>query len=133
MIWKARCGRVFNNLEPDFIKIGHQAIEPVEVKHRKLKDEIWKLSFFPFHSQLSLFTEAAWLNRTKCCGLGFALVNSNKGVILAFITNSFADSSTQAEAKAMEIALQCCLDRELIPSQVYTNSTSHVEAVFYDD
>lgn len=40
----------------------------------ELKHNSRKLAFSPFHSQLFLSTDAAWIEQIQCCGLGFVLV-----------------------------------------------------------
>lgn len=65
----------------------------MEDKCRELKEATGKLSFFPFHSELPFF-DADRLKQTKCCGLGFVLVDSNKFVILAGAINILEESNT---------------------------------------
>lgn len=133
MIWEAQCNRVFNNREPDFIKIRQHAVDMVRETSTKIKEATRNLISFSFHSKLSLFTYASLSEQTKYYGLGFVQVNVNKIVILACASNIIVESSTQAEAKAMEEALRCCLDRDLVPHQHYMDSTRLVDVVYKDD
>lgn len=64
--------------------------------------------------------------------MGFALVNSDKFVILASACNSIAESSLQAELKTLEEALRNCVNMDLHPNHIYSDCT-HVLEIHRDD
>lgn len=91
---------------------------------RELKHNSGKLVFSQFHSQIFIFTSAAWIESTRSCGLGFILVNSEKVVLLVGGRSSVAVSIIQAEMEALKVTLCCCLKEGLFPSHIYMNCTS---------
>lgn len=65
--------------------------------------------------------------------MGFALVNSDKFVILAGAYNSMAESSLQAELKTLEEALRNCVNMDLHPNHIYSDCTHVGELIHRDD
>lgn len=133
IIWKARCNKVFNRIEPAWCALGHQAISMVEDLFKDQKRNTGKLTHSPFHSSLSLFTDAAWSAHNQFCGHGFILVNENNVILLAGASFSKANSSIQAEVDAMEEAIRRCLERDLYPHYIYTDCIDIVEMIYKED
>lgn len=78
-------------------------------------DATGMLTSFPYHSLLSLFTNASWSEQSQCCGMGFVLINANKMVILVGTSFGIVEFSIQAKAKFMEVAIRCYTNRDLTP------------------
>lgn len=71
--------------------------------------------------------------KTQSFGIGFVLVNSEKGVVFAGARNGQVDSSTEAELLALEEALRRCRSCELFPQLVYSDCIALVELIREDD
>lgn len=93
LLWKARCSLIFNKRIPNFHQIGYQAIAIVESLSRDLKQRAGKLTYFPFNFSLSLFSDVAWIEQNKCCGMGFVLINGDNKILSARASSGRANSS----------------------------------------
>lgn len=105
----------------------------VEILERVMKQDAGKLSYFPFNSSLSLFTDAAWIEPNKCCRMGFVLVNGDNIIMLAGGRNGHTNSSIPAKVFALEKALKCCVERQLYPQNIDTGCAGLVEWMQTDD
>lgn len=132
MIWKARCSKVFNSEDPNWIGMGQRAIAIAEELCKKHKINSRELIHRPFNSSLSLFTDVAWEEQNQSCGTGFVLVNSDKVVVFAG-ENEKVESSMHAELLALEEALRRCKNRKLFPQHVYSDCITIVELIHKED
>lgn len=119
MIWKARCDWIFKRIAPDFLQNGYRAVDMVVSLEKKLTLRAGKLCHFPFNSSLSLFTDAAWIEQTHCCGMGFVLVNRHKTILLAGATFGRAVSCVRRELLALSGSLKSCLERNVQLQNIY--------------
>lgn len=75
-------------------------------------------SLNPFKPTVSIFTDASWINDTSPAGLGFLITINDNNLFLAGSVAATLDSPLQAEAAAMILALEECINRNWWPDHI---------------
>ena len=76
-----------------------------------------------------MFTYASWINKDNICGADFAVITSNFQIILVGHCSLVADSSLEAELKALKVGISYARDRWIRIDNIFTNCATVGQAL----
>lgn len=100
-------------MQMDFNRLGALAVGHVKEFSRTTNLQVGSFLINHFNPNLPhiyLFTDANWPAATSTRGLGFAVINSHKCVLIAGCKRIDAESSLEAKMKALEMGIMLAVD-----------------------
>ncbi|XP_039136204.1 uncharacterized protein LOC120273607 [Dioscorea cayenensis subsp. rotundata] len=124
-LWKARCEAIFNNIIPNFTNISVKAIAHVKdfmQENASLVGRKLLLNNFSTSSGSFLFFAHRWIDSSNIGKLGFFISSHTYRVSCVGCCSFSMDSHLQAGLKALCIAVQSSLDRQLVVRSILHSS-----------
>lgn len=132
MIWKTQNDAVFKGVQPNLEIIPCRATEHINEYINRTKYKMWKfLLKLDFHSCMGflLFTDAAWSCVNMVGGMGFIVLSNDKRILLIGCQQVWDLSGMEAEAKAIEWALQRVIEACIKICGMFTDYAEVIQAV----